>query len=189
MKTKIFKSIICLLLLSTVLLSLASCGGKLDKGQAENIANDLLVRAYVLNVACYGDGLDYEDDGNPSTVYSNVRADAPFQTKPELEGEIYAVFTKDLAEAMNEIAFAGQSGIFSSTGNNARYLYYSDEGFLKVYEHIKGFEIRVPDISKTQITKIKSKKIVGIVTYENGETAEFVLKKENGTWKLDTLTF
>lgn len=168
---------------------LASCGGKLSEKESLDVANDLILRAYILNIACYGDGLDYDDDGNPSTVYSNVRADAPFQTKPELEGEIDAVFTKDLAEAMAEIAFAGQSGAISATGNNARYLYYSDEQFLKVYEHIEGFEIRVPDIEKTEITKIKSKKIKGIITYTNGETEEFLLKKENGVWKLDTTTF
>ena len=183
------KKIICLLLLSVVLFSLASCGGKPEKDEALDIANDLILRAYILNIACYGEGLEYNDDGNPSTVYSNVSSNAPFQTKPEMEKEIDSVFTKDLAETMKEIAFVGQSGLISSTMNYARYLYYSDEEFLKVYENIEGFEIREPDIEKTEITKVKSKKILGKITYKNGEIEQFILKKENGTWKLDTTTY
>ena len=176
--------------MSIILFSLASCGGKPEKKEATDISNDILKRAYVLSVVCYGEGLEYIDDGIVSgLVYADVSPSAPFQTKPQLENEIDAVFTKDLATTLKEICFLGQSGLVSSTGNNARYLYYSNEEFLKVYKHIEGFEIGVPDISKTEITKIKSKEIKGTVTYENGECGEFVLKKENGNWKLDSLLF
>ena len=191
MKTKRIKSVICLLLLNFTLFSLFSCGGKVGEDEALDIANDLILRAYVLNVVCYGEGLEADEELFPDDTrkYAYVSENAPFQTKSELENELYDVFSADLAENMYEICFSGQQGIASGTGNYARYTYYSDEEFLKVYKYIEGFKIGVPDTTKTTITKIKSKKIIGVITYQDGESVEFTLKKEKNNWKLDTLTF
>jgi hypothetical protein len=182
------KTISLLLILSAVFISLVSCG-KIEKNEALAKANELLENAYILNIVCYGDGMEFHDDGNSSTVYAGISETAPYQTSGELESAIDSAFSKSFASAMKEICFSGQTGIISSTLNYARYSYYGDEGFLKVYKYIEGIEVRKPDVSKTEILKIKNKEIKGVITYENGETQEFFMVKENGEWKLDSPTY
>lgn len=191
MKIK-FKGIICLLLLISIIFSLGSCAGKLTKDEALDVANDLIERAYILNIVCYGEGLRYDETENDLTKYSFVQRDEPFQTKRELCDEIDAVFSKEIASAMKEVSFEPLYSIDPEKFADPRYQAAGDDDYLKVYKKIECIidgGIRIPNIEKTEITKVKRKKIKGNIIFENGDSAEFLIIKENGAWKLDTFTY
>ena len=190
MLKRITSLIMVIMLMATTAISMSACKKKVSEEEAIALVADLVSRSYDLNVVYYGEGLRYDDSGNPNDIYMPVSTFEKYTLRSKLIEDTRAVFTSSYAQSLIDMAFYGVASEINQNAIQSRYMVQGDDEWLyinKNYEPVVE-EVSVFDYSTIEITKISKRFIEANITNTKGKVVEVVLVNEDGTWKLDSTT-
>ena len=206
------KKILAFLLLTTLLLTLTSCGGSgLSDAEISEIFRSLTEASYPLNDVYYGDGLPYREDeaamkqllgvsADSKTFrvsYMPVAEDAPYSSEKQIREETEKVFSPAMCTYLFTLAFEGMTtGDSENVETVSHTRYIEKDGVLTVRIDLADDAIpmgRTYDFEQITViadepTRIKA----SFPSFMNGEKSVDVrltiVKTENG-WRLDSPTY
>ena len=186
---KQIKIALSIVLIVIMAVSMVGCG-KATEDEAVSLVKDLVSRSYDLNVVYYGQGLKYRDDGNSSSIYKPVLETEKFILKSALLKETRAVFSEGLSMSLISMAFTGIASEINQNAIQARYIVYGDDDMIYVnceYEPVVE-AVAVYNYDTIEITKISRRFIEASIYTSDNQLVEITLIKENGEWRLDSIT-
>ncbi|MBO5286864.1 MAG: hypothetical protein J6B34_01935 [Clostridia bacterium] len=189
MKKRIIGISLSIMLILSFCISIVGCGNKVSEETAVSLVKTLVNESYFLNVAYFGNGLEYlEEDIEENNLYAPVSPSESCTTKKQLVEKTRKIFSSSYASSMIETAFNGVKDATGTSAIYARYMVY-DGDRLYVYREIEGIEINKYDFSKIEITKISGSFIQANMFTEKGDTVNITVINENGEWRLDSATY
>lgn len=190
MLKRFFAIILSIILTATLAVSMVGCGCGVEEAEAIILVKDLVSRSYELNVVYYGEGLEYEESGNPDQLYLRARTGQELASKTELMKRTREVFSKNLAESMINTAFSGVSSDPSLGSVQSRYALQGDPDWIYVnkdYEPVVE-KAAVYNYDTIVITKTSGSFIEATIETVEGKLVEVTLILEDDCWRLDSIT-
>ena len=189
MKKRILRIFLACVLIATTAISTVGCG-KVKENEAISLVKDLVSRSYELNVIYYGEGLSYKDSGNPNDIYMPVNENEKYVLRSALIKETYNVFSETYALSLVNMSFNGVASEINQNAIQSRYMVRGDDDWLYVNKNYESVvdEVAEYNYDTIEITKISKRFIEATIKTTKGSSVDVVLIKEDGEWRLDSVT-
>ena len=203
MKRLVYKIIVFTLFFTLLVPMFSGCAAESDEALLTT-AKQLLEKSKTVNEICFGEGLAFmEEGGHSMTGYLEATKEAreryAVSSTEDIRALVREVYSFASCEYVDSVIF---SPIYTETGYISYRRYFdttTDDGVShlmvkKEYEPNAVGEVSYSNVRISSHKRSRAEILVDVtvtdgVKSRTDKDVEFLLRKEDGAWKLDTLTY